>query len=55
LAAIVQAREQVVAEFSRTVSGELVQAQRKAAGQAVDLTSKKEKPFSGPLLVNLVT
>jgi len=43
LAAVVQAREQAVAEFRRTLSGELVEAQRKAAGLGEDLIKATQR------------
>jgi hemolysin D len=43
LAAITQTREQTVAEYRRTLFGELAEAERKAAGSAADLSKAKER------------
>jgi hemolysin D len=43
LAAITQTREQTVAEYRRTLFGELAEAERKAAGFAADLSKAKER------------
>jgi hemolysin D len=43
LAAITQTREQTVAEYRRTLFGELAEAERKAAGSAADLSKAEQR------------
>jgi hemolysin D len=43
LAAITQTREQTIAEFRRTLFGDLAEAQRKAAGFAADLSKAEQR------------